>query len=323
MNPGLGGATSAFGGGSSFGNVYSNGVPLLPGVLPCVPAMGGQVFFVDATYGAGGMDRGAQDKPLATIDQALDRCVSGRGDVIIINPGTYAENVVIDKDYITLIGGFVSGYARPDIVPAAGLALSVDNAQGFVAIRCRFASDGQDSDVCRIEGNGWKLIDCVLDGDAAMGDTKAILRLWCDTADDSYTASEGRMEDCLVRGSGGFGIAFDVQHATVGVGPTHCYFRGVRFLANDKEDVMALETAAGTYSIQDTVFEGCHFLSRNKATHVDIDTNNGATNTGVVFLGCTFWDDTLDTTAVKVATANGGLIGCSSLDGVADGDALD
>ena len=35
------------------------------------------------------------------------------------------------------------------------------------------------------------------------------------------------------------------------------------------------------------------------------------------------FDDTVDTTAIKVATANAGVVGCFGLDGVIDGDALD
>jgi hypothetical protein len=260
----------------------------------------------------------------ATITAALAACESGRMDTIYVEPGTYEEAVVVSKDYVAIIG-LVAGYGRPDVVPAAGLALSVA-AQGFVSRHMRFASDGQDADVVRITGNGFRFEDCVFDGDAGMGATKALVRCWCDDDDDSLTASEGVFDDCLFRGSGGYGIAADVQDATVGVGPTHNVVRGCRFISNTAEDVIALETAAGTYSMQDWLFDRCHFgmgTGKNKATHIDIQTNNGATNTGNVFAFCSINDDTVDGTAVKMAGTGSSLVGCASLDGVFDASGLD
>lgn len=287
----------------------------------------GQSLYVSADDGSDSNDGSSWDAAFATIQEAVDNAVSERGDVIYVKPGTYAENVVVSqKDYLTVIGVSLNGYGRPDVVPASGLALLADRSQGFVASNIRFASDGQDSDVARIEGNGWKLLDCVLDGATGMAATKALLRLWCDAADDSYTASEGVAANCLFRGSPGFGIAADVQNAAVGVGPTHCVVEDCRFVSNVKEDLIALETAPGTYTMQDWLVARCYFgmgTGKNKATHVDIQTNNGATNTGNVFAGCFFFDDTINTTAIKAASTGSGFIGCFGLDGVIDGDALD
>lgn len=282
------------------------------------------VFFVDADHddASDGHDGRDPARPLATIQQGIDNCTSGRGDIIFVAPGSYAENLTItSKDYITICGWLAPGYARPDVVPTTGSALVISLSQGTVLMHMRFASE--DSDVVRNEGNGFHFEDCVFDGDSGMAATEALLRLWCDAADDSYTASEGVIRDCLFRGSPGYGIAFDVQNALVGVGPTHNVISDCRFIANTAEDIIALETAAGTYSIQDTLFERCYFMSRNKTTHVDLDTNNGASNSGNMFAGCYFHDDTIDTTAIKVATANAAVVGCYGLDGVIDGDALD
>jgi hypothetical protein len=130
----------------------------------------------------------------------------------------------------------------------------------------------------------------------------------------------------LVRGSPGYGVAFDVQHATVGVGSTHGVMRDCRFVSNTAEDLIALETAAGTYTVQDWLFDRLYIgmgTGKNKATHIDFKTNNGATNTGNVFAGCFINDDTIDTTAVKTDTTGSSFIGCFSLDGVVNGDLLD
>lgn len=283
----------------------------------------GTDYFVDPT-GDDNNSGTSWSQPLATVQAAVNKCTSGAGDRIYVKPGTYEEEVsVSEKDYVSIIGVALNGYGRPDIISAAGVVLTVNLSQGFVAKNIRFANDGFDADVARVEGNGFVFEDCVFDGEATMGATKALLRLWCDAADDGYTASEGRISRCLFRNSPGYGIAADVQHATVGVGPTHNVVEDCRFLANTAEDIIALETAAGTYSMQDWLVARCYFMSKNKATHIDISTNNGATNTGNVFAGCYFFDDTIDTTAIKAAGTGSGFIGCASLDGIFDGDALD
>lgn len=278
-------------------------------------------IYVDDASGSDSAS-GTLGQPYKTISKALQ--LASADSIIYVKPGTYAENLVITTDYITLVG-LHTGYGRPDIVPAAGVALTIE-AQGVVIARCRFSGDAQDADVVQVEGNGFTFTDCVFDGHAGMAATKAAVRLWCDAADDSRTASEGVIDGCLFRGSPGYGLATDVQNAAVGVGPTHGVVKDCRFISNTAEDVIAKETAAGTYSIQDFQFDHCAFglgTGKNKATHIDISTNNGATNTGNVFTDCLFNDDTINTTAIKAASTGSSFIGCFGLDGVIDGDALD
>lgn len=281
------------------------------------------IFFVDATLGSDVNDGRDPGAPLATIQAALNKCVSGRGDVVVVEPGSYAETLSVTKDYVHIIAAVDGGYGRPDVVPTAGTALTV-TGQGFVAINVRFYS--ADSDTVIQRGNGFKYHDCVFDGDTGQAATEALLRLKGVTNDDSYTASEGRIEECLLRNSNGFGVAFDVgDGAGNQVGCTDNYFYRCRFYGNAAEDVRAVDTSAGgAYSAQKNIFKECDFLDRNKATHIDLDTTNGAANTGNSFIRCNIFDDTVDATAVKIATANAGLIGCWSLDAAAiDGDALD
>ena len=290
-----------------------------------IGGLNGVIYYVNNLHTNANDDHDGTDPlyPLETIAAALANVVSGRGDKIEVAPGTYEENLVVTKDYVTIAASMPGGYARPDIAPTAGIAL-VNRSQGLVCLGLRFVSE--DSDTVRIEGNGFKFFDCVFDGSAGQAATEAALRLWCHATDDSYTASEGLFEDCLIRNSNGYGVAFDVQAALVGVGPTHNVFHRCRFISNVAEDIIALATAAGVYSLQDNLFEGCHIgmgTSKNKATHIDISTNNGATNTGNVFAGCYINDDTVDGTAYKGAGTGSSLIGCYSLDGVIDGSALD
>lgn len=286
----------------------------------------GEEFFVDPVNGVDSSGRGRSlDSPAATIQWVHDNLVeSGDGDTIWVTPGTCEEQITLTKDYVR-VKGLIEGYGKPDIVSAAGVVLIV-RAQGVILQDLRVANDGVDADVIQIEGNGGRMTRCVVDGEATMGATKALMRLWCHLTDDSYTASEWTFENLMLRGSPGYGLAFDVQDAAVGVGPTHNVFRDVRFISNTAEDVIALATAVGTYTVQDTLFERCHFgmgTGKNKATHIDISTNTGATNTGNVFAFCSVNDDTVDGTAIKAAGTGSSFIGCYSLDGAINGDALD
>lgn len=293
---------------------------------PNVKRADAKVFYVAKNDPAANDDNGGEDLayPLATIQQAIDNAVSGRGDTIYIAPAStaYAEALTITKDFLTLCGSVPGSYAKPDIVPASGKALYASTAQGLVLQHLRFAVES-DNHVVHIEGNGWLIEDCVIDGDSAQAATKAGLLLKGNTADDSYTASEGTIRDCLIRGSDGYGIAFQEAVAPNGVGVTHCIVERVRFIDNVAEDVIALAEAGATYSVQDTLFSRCWFMSKNKATHIDIQTNNGASNTGNFFADCYIHDDTIDATAVKIAGTGSGGAGGYSMDGVINWDTID
>src|SRR6185295_901090 len=128
----------------------------------------------------------------ATIAAAVN--AAQPGDTVFIQPGTYAENLVITKDYLTLVGGQLGGYGRPDI-GTSGVALVV-RAQGFVAKKCRFTNT-TNTDTVRIEGNGFRFEDCVFDGNALQATTVGVVRIWTGAADSHFTGSEGIIKDCL------------------------------------------------------------------------------------------------------------------------------
>lgn len=79
---------------------------------------GGAVFFVGGGtvaskgIGASNTNNGlTPEKPLSTIDKGITKCVSGRGDTVVVLPGevTITSAVAIAKDDVTLTGFTVTG----------------------------------------------------------------------------------------------------------------------------------------------------------------------------------------------------------------------
>lgn len=318
--------TATFGGGvggsSGFGFAVGGGGPIFPSQIPQIPSGAnnvGQVLFVDAEHGVDDGNGGSLELPLASIGFALDMCHSGYGDVIVVNPGSYDENVVVDKDYVAIIGGFAGGYARPDIVPSSGVALTV-TGQGCVFSHCRFA--GATNDCVKQYGNGFAYSDCVFDGDATAA--KAGLRLVPSDTDDSLTASEGKVLGCLFRGNAN-GIIFDTALPAVGVGSTDNSIAGNRFYSNTLDIATADTGGASTYSVQTTIIAGNSFEDKNKATYIDLTTANGgaaSAQTGAIN-GNTFASDTITTTKIKMVGTGFTFSGNVYTVGVADGSSLD
>lgn len=216
----------------------------------------GNVWWVNA--GASGSGTSPEDA-FGTIQGAVDRAISG--DTIMVFSGTYDENVTVDDDYVSIIGAQSGGYARPDIVPTAGVALVV-NGQGFYARHLRFAS--ADSDTVQWHSNGGQAIDCVFDGAAGQASTETNLRLVPSATDDSFSASENKFIDCLFRGSTGSGVTF--QHALAaggGEGTSDNQFLGCTFVDNAVSDLISkVNTNGGGAGIYiKLLVNGCNFLT--------------------------------------------------------------
>src|ERR1051326_6131160 len=239
----------------------------------------GQTFYVDATNGVAGNDGlsgtnlGGSQGPVKTITQALALCVSDRGDTIFVLPGSYTENVTISKNGVTLAGAILGGYERPDIVPAAGVALTV-TGQGVSVLHVRCASTA--ADCMQQRGNGFLIEDCVFDVDNIIA--KCGLRLLPSDTDDSKTASEGKVLNNLFRyaGNNPVGIIFDTGAApAVGVGSTDNVISGNRFYGGTGIDIATADAGGGVYSVHTTLISENQFMDKNKATYIDLSTTNG------------------------------------------------
>ncbi len=250
--------------------ITSFGVPLPSSLGAGIPNGNGQVLFVDAS-GAFSLS-GNQYYP--TIQAAIDACTSGAGSIIYVFPGTYEENLTVDIDGLSIIGCVAAGYERPDVVPAAGVALAVQG-QGFNCQHMRFAS--ADSDTVQQHGNGFFYGDCVFDGDAGQAATEGCLRL-VGAVDDSHTASEGLVTGCLFRGStSGAGIIFQYSLAAAGgVGVTDNVIDNCRFYGNGVDLLSATNTNGGGAGIfLNLTVQNCKHLTVG-AAYVYYDMDQGA-----------------------------------------------
>lgn len=266
------------------------GAPMIGGGLVSVPNFKGNVFYVDPATGndtnfgtsVGFGPPGSVSGALRTITKALALCTTGHGDTIFVmgSPNGSAENVIVTKDFVSIIGCQVGGYARPDVVPVSGIPLIV-RAQGVVIKHMRFA--GTAADAVQQQGNGFEYDDCVFDGDGTA--SKAGLRFLPSSTDTHLTASEGQVHGCLIRGNA-LGIVFDTGAAPVGVGSTDNWIYNNRFYANTLDIATAKTGAAGTYSVQFAVIgPDNQFTDKNKATYIDITTNEdgpAASQTGAI-----------------------------------------
>ena len=304
-------------------NFINFGNPLIGGSFS-VPNRNGQIIFVDPN---GLAPRGTSGTYFRTIQSAIDAISTDTGSTIFLFPGTYEENlVVLNRNYVTIMGAMIPGYAKPDIVPASGVALTVTASQGITLRHLRFAAPAADVDLIIQEGNGFIIEDCVLDGDATQGNAKGLLRLKGNATDDAFTASEGIIRNCLFRGSGGLGLIFDTAEPTVGVGETDVQVAGCIFIGNDQSDIATADTGPGTYSIQRGVIGPANiFESKNKTNYIDLTTSNGgaaSAQTGTIVANY-FAADAITTTNVAMVGTGFTFVGNFSTVGVVDGSALD
>ncbi len=126
---------------SNYPNGFTNGVTIRG--VPVTMAYPGKVFWVDGSsvvpvVGAvGGSDGGPGtfQRPFATIDVAIGKCTSGRGDIILVKAGhteTISSATALEADVANVaVIGLGSGTARPtltfDTANTATINVSVAN----------------------------------------------------------------------------------------------------------------------------------------------------------------------------------------------------
>jgi len=111
--------------------VTSFGVPVI-GSGGQIPSSTGSYFFVHSGTGNAGNAGKTTKKPMATIDQAINKCTANKGDVIIVMPG-HAEvlgaagAITADVAGITIVGLGV-GTSRPKLTFSAATSTFIISA---------------------------------------------------------------------------------------------------------------------------------------------------------------------------------------------------
>jgi len=111
---------------AAIGNLRVNsltigGVPAFGGGVPHF----GNTIFVDGTYGSDGAGGLSAKKPLKTIQAAITQQIArtrGRGDVIYVLPGTYAEALTRDLTGCSLVGALPHAPNAVEVKPTTGSA---------------------------------------------------------------------------------------------------------------------------------------------------------------------------------------------------------
>lgn len=180
--------------------------------MPIAMTHPGNVFFVSSGSGALG-NQGTFKRPISTIEAAVNKCVAGRGDIIVAKPGhvetiTAAGGLNLDVAGIALIG-MGNGASRPTInfTTAVGADMNVDaanvtmsnflftggidaltgpidvNAADFTMLGCEYRDvTGQVTDLIVTDANAdrfW-LEGFVHRGDPAAGSASSIVLNGCD-----------------------------------------------------------------------------------------------------------------------------------------------
>lgn len=126
----------------------------------------GGVFYVSSVTGSSGYDGLSEDRPKATIDQAVNLCTANKGDIIIVSQN-HAESIAaaagIDADVagITIVG-LGNDEQRPTITFTTATSADVDiDAADVTMINLLFKND-IDSQTFMIDVNstGFSMLSC-------------------------------------------------------------------------------------------------------------------------------------------------------------------
>lgn len=198
--------------------------------VPVIPAIVGNVFYVDSGIGIDGYNRGASwDLPFATIDYAIGRCTANNGDWILVAPGhaetlSAAGGIACDVAGITIFG-FGDGTARPTITSATSTAATVTVGAANVRLYNLLFICGIDSQVIMLDINS---TDAIVERCEFRNVTAAQILTAVDINGGAANACDRvRVKDCLFRMSAvGSARAIELGEVADGVEITGCVVWG-------------------------------------------------------------------------------------------------
>ena len=243
------------------------------------PSLAGKAWYVDAASTAGsGADGVTKATGFTTIAAALT--AASADDTIFVYPGTYAENLSVTKDNITLVAPRTWGNSKRVIVePASGVALTLTQVKRFAARGIRFS--GVSGVGCLSDGEGSLFVDCDFASDTSHG-----IKFLAET-DTDFTGSGTHFERCLFRGCGGAGIQVAAgTGVALGLQATNVNVRDCQFYENTDDDVNDSGGDGTNTFYSQWCIENCKFMTRNKTTYLDL--NGGSGSTELVVANCYF-----------------------------------
>lgn len=159
----------------------------------------GKVWYVDGTLGSNGNTGDSPDQAFATITQAIAASRSGKGDLIVIAPGTYSQSAALAPKARTTFRAAVVNQRIPSvkisITTADGIQLDVDGVR-FIGVEFLGGSNTADNLVDIADGAavaGAEFFYCTFNG----ADRTSLVGI--NANDASFAVTGLVVKNCLFR----------------------------------------------------------------------------------------------------------------------------
>lgn len=172
----------------------------------------GKIWYIDGTNGSDGNTGKSPAKAFASIGAAISASVAGRGDTIIVAPGTYTITAALSPKAQTVIRAAMHSVRNPTVkitstTLASMVTVDADNVQFF---GIEFLAGGNTVDnlvniAATSSVNGCSFHDCVFNG----ADKTTVVGILATHATNTLNAL--RVVNCLFRDLTGTCISIGVQ----------------------------------------------------------------------------------------------------------------
>ncbi len=296
------------------------GLPLLGMASPhvSIPNTNGSLFFVDDTLGNDGNPGDTVERPLKTIQAAINKCTDAAGETIFVYPGTYVENLTLAKSNVAMHAAIQRGNANfVEVAPTTGIALDVRaGALSFVCSGMRFV--GTSAAAVWLAADGASFDFCDFTSDTSHG-----LVFKGQTVEAANTGSGAQISRCLFRECGGNGIQVGGASGKSFFATNVNIYDSQFYLNAATGDIKDQAEAGGQTYFSQWCIRGNMFMTRNKAVYLGMSGGSGTSE--CLICGNFFANDTsaTDLDATKIALPTGAVFaGNYTATGIFDGHAL-
>lgn len=138
--------------------VASFGVPVVPGKDS--GQVWGSTFFVDTATGSDSNTGLTPTEALATIEAAVGKCTTGKGDRIFVRDGAYAEAFTVSKSSVQIIGQSRSGVVITGDTDATDTIIVTGDEVTIRNVSVRAYDTGSDISLIKCTGDGLNVDNC-------------------------------------------------------------------------------------------------------------------------------------------------------------------